>query len=140
MNAAASCPQPVKDNMRIIRSKDLQFIPANHEDPNNPGVLKRVLFRKDDLIKGRIQMINWAKLLTGRSFEKHYHEDMLEVFIILNGKVKIIVDNEEDYLEKGDAVLIPVKAVHQMINKSQEDIDYIALGISTNDSGKTVKA
>ena len=71
---------------------------------------------------------------------KHENPDKVEVFIILNGKVKIIVDNEEDYLEKGDAVLIPVKAVHQMINKSQEDIDYIALGISTNDSGKTVKA
>lgn len=126
--------------MKIIRSNALQFIPASHEDLNDPGVLKKVLFAKDDLIKGQVQMINWARLLPKKSFEKHYHEDMQEVFIILNGKVKMIINEEEDYLEKGDAVLIPVKAAHQMVNKSAENIEYIALGISTGENGKTVSA
>lgn len=124
--------------MRIIRSNQLEFVPASHEDPINPGVLKKILFKKGDLVEGAIQMINWAKLPMGRSFEKHYHTTMEEVYIILSGKAKIIIDKEEEYLEKGDAVLIPIKAAHQMTNISDEEVNYIALGIATGENGKTV--
>ena len=124
--------------MKIIRSTDLKYIPASHEDQRFPGVLKKVLLVKDDLVEGRTQMINWALLPVGKSFEAHYHEDMQEVFIILNGYVKIIVDNEEADLSKGDAVVIPLRSVHEMKNTGTEDVEYIAIGISLGQQGKTV--
>lgn len=124
--------------MKIIRSTDLEFIPASHEDPNNPGVLKKVLARRADLAEGNIQMINWALLPVGKSFEPHYHEDMEEVFIILSGEVETTIDGESDKLYKGDLVIIPAQAVHQMKNLGRNEAEYVAMGISNTGTGKTI--
>jgi mannose-6-phosphate isomerase-like protein (cupin superfamily) len=124
--------------MKIIRGKDLEFIPASHEEQQNPEVWKKVLFVKDQLIDGRVQMINWAKLPVGKSFRRHYHEDMDEIFIILNGKIKMEVDEEQEELGKGDAILTPMKHSHKMTNISGEDVEYIVLGISLGQNGKTI--
>lgn len=125
--------------MHIIRFKDKEYIPSSHEDFETPGVLKKILIKREDLINGQLQMINRARLLPGRSFNKHYHEDMEEIFIMLNGKVKIIVDNEEDYLQEGDTIIVPVGKTHQMINETDKDIYYLAIGVSTDKKGKTVR-
>jgi mannose-6-phosphate isomerase-like protein (cupin superfamily) len=124
--------------MKVVKNVDLKFIPASHEDPQNPGVFKKVLVGKNDLIKGQIMMINWAKLPVGKSFATHYHEDMEEVFIILNGKTKVKVGEKEAELERGDAVITPIKTVHEMANISTEDVYYIALGISKGEGGRSV--
>jgi mannose-6-phosphate isomerase-like protein (cupin superfamily) len=124
--------------MNIIRGNKLQYVPASHEDPQNPGSLKKVLLKKDDIKQGRLQMINWSILPVGKSFEAHFHEDMDEVFIIVNGKAEISIEREREVLEKGDAVIIPAKKVHIMSNISAIDLEYIALGVSSETGGKTV--
>ena len=124
--------------MHIIRSSELQYIPATHEDQQNPGSLKKVLAKRADIEDGSIQMINWALLPAGKSFEAHYHQDMEEVFIILSGKVEITIEKELETLTKGDLVIIPIKAVHQMENIGEVDVEYIAIGISKKGKGKTV--
>lgn len=124
--------------MRIVRFNDLDFIPASHEDAKDPGALKKILLKREDLPPGRIQMINWAKIPKGKTFEPHYHESMIEVFIIISGKVKVKIDNEEEVLEKGDLVIALEKQVHTMENISDEDVDYIAMGIATSEGGKTI--
>lgn len=124
--------------MKIIRSGQLQFIPASHEDPKAPGVLKKVLLQRDDLIDGKIRMINWAFLPVGKSFRAHYHEDMEEVFIILNGMAMIRIDKEETVLEKKDVVVVPIGKVHEMKNIGEEDVEYIVVGVSQEKGGKTV--
>lgn len=124
--------------MIVVKSKDLNYIPASHENQQNPEVWKKILFRKEELAKGRIQMISWAKLPKDNSFKAHYHESMDEIFIILNGKTIIKVANEEAELEKGDAVLIPAKLTHKMTNVCNEDVMYIVVGISGEQSGKTI--
>ena len=48
--------------MKIIKNALIPFIPASHEDPVDPGVFKKVLFKAEDFAKGHIQIINWAKL------------------------------------------------------------------------------
>ncbi|MBI2599631.1 cupin domain-containing protein [Candidatus Daviesbacteria bacterium] len=124
--------------MQIIKFNDLKFIPASHEDFQNPGVWKKVLLKKEDLTAGRVQMINWAKLPKNNSFKPHYHQDMTEVFIILNGQVKMNVDQEGKVLGKGDAVIVPPNKVHQMRNLTNEDVEYICIGITTEQNGKTI--
>lgn len=124
--------------MKIFHFTDLTFIPASHEDPNNPGVLKKVLARRTDLAEGNVHMINWALLPQGKSFEPHYHEDMEEVFIILSGEVEITIDGEYERLRKGDLVIIPARSTHQMTNISSTDVEYIVMGISKTGKGKTV--
>lgn len=124
--------------MKIVHFKNLEFMPASHEDPKNPGALKKVLLKKDDLPEGRIQMINWAKIPKGKSFAPHYHEKMIEVFVIMNGKVKAKIDKEEEIIEKGDMVIAVEEQIHEMKNISDEDVNYLAMGIVTSEGGKTI--
>lgn len=124
--------------MKIIRLTEIERVPASHEDPADPGVIKQILLRRDDLSPGRIQMINWSRLLPKKSFRAHYHEAMDEVFIILNGEVEISVGKETARLERGDAVVITENAVHVMKNLADKEISYIAIGIARRRGGKTV--
>lgn len=124
--------------MKITKFTELEFIPASHEDPSNPGALKKVLLKRDDLPAGRIQMINWAKIPKGKTFKPHYHEKMIEVFIIMNGRVRATIDSEEEILEKGDMVIAFEGQIHTFENLSDEDVEYFAMGIVTSDGGKSV--
>jgi mannose-6-phosphate isomerase-like protein (cupin superfamily) len=124
--------------MKIIRGNDIDYIPASHERPDDPGVLKKVLVQAGDVIDGRVQMINWAMLPAGNSFQAHYHEDMQEIFIVIRGRTQIRIGKEREELNTGDAVFIPVAAVHTMHNTCAEDAGYIAVGISQGRGGKTV--
>lgn len=124
--------------VKIIRCDSLDYIPASHEDPADPGVWKKMLLGRQDFIKGDIQMVNWAKLPAGRSFRLHYHEDMQEVFVIMKGTASITVDAESDRLEPGDAVVIPAGAAHMMEACGAQDVEYIALGISAGGHGATI--
>ena len=124
--------------MQIIRGDQIEYTPGSHEDPDDPGVLKRVLATRFDLIVGLVQMVNWSRLPVGKSFRKHYHGDMQEVFIIVDGTVEVWVDGTTDRLQRGDAVLIDPRQVHQMTNIGDKDAHYVVFGISSRDGGQTV--
>jgi len=124
--------------MHIIRGGSIDYTPASHERPDDPGVLKKVLVQATDLIEGRVQMINWALLPAGKSFQAHYHEDMQEIFILVQGSTQICIGDETEELTTGDAVFVPVAAVHTMHNPHSEDAAYIAIGITCGQGGKTV--
>jgi mannose-6-phosphate isomerase-like protein (cupin superfamily) len=124
--------------MQVIRSSTMEYISASHENAENPGVWKKVLLGKEDVIKGHVQMINWALLPMGNAFEPHYHEDMQEVFIIVQGIVSITVGLETEVLTAGDVVTIPVGSAHTMKNTGKEDAQYVVVGISKGQGGKTV--
>ncbi len=124
--------------MRVIREQEVGLEPASHEDPANPGVLKRVLLRAGDLLKGRIQMLNSAVLRPGKSFCPHYHEDMQEVFCIYKGVVVMECAKEKVELHGGDIIVIDPKEVHTMKNIGETDAEYFVFGISTLQGGKTV--
>ena len=124
--------------MKIARSAELNSIPASHEDVESPGVLKKILFQRANFIDGRVQMINWSFLSRGKSFRSHYHEDMQEIFILVQGEARMTVDNETVDLHKGDAVLVPIGSIHIMENVGEDDIEYIVVGVSKTGRGKTV--
>lgn len=115
--------------MKIVRGKDLEFIPLRHENPSDPRVFKKVLFTKDELTHGKIQVINWAKILAGRAMNMHAHDSMDEIFIILTGRVLVRIDEEEAELEMGDAVFIPTRAKHEMKALGESDVHYISIGL-----------
>lgn len=124
--------------MKISKCSKMQFVPASHEDPKNPGSLKKVLFTKNDLAYGQMQMLNWSLLPVGRAFRRHFHQDMQEVFVMIKGTVEIKLDQESTLLSAGDAILIPIGAEHEMRNIGDIDAEYIALGIATGTQGKTI--
>lgn len=126
--------------MKKIKISEIPEIPASHENESSPGVWKRILFTTKDFPKnGKIQMINFARLPKGSSFSSHYHEDMQEVYILLSGQTKMQINNEETKLIKGDAVVIPIGAVHKMTNLGNDDAEYIIVGVSLQNGGKTIR-
>ena len=125
-------------SMHVIRGAAMNFIPAGHEDRKDPGALKKILFKKDELREGRIQMINWAKIPVGKSFQSHHHEDMEEIFILLSGAAEITVGSEIERLQTGDAVVIAEKSDHMMKNIGDIDVEYIVVGITRDQGGKTI--
>ena len=124
--------------MKRVSSNDLSFVPAGHEQQDAPGVLKKVLFRRGDLQSGVVQMVNWAKLPAGKTFTPHFHEDMQEVYIMLGGSARLVVDGQTVTLERGDAVVIDPREVHQMWNDGHEDAEFLAFGIAPGTSGRSV--
>jgi mannose-6-phosphate isomerase-like protein (cupin superfamily) len=124
--------------MRVIRTSDKTYVPASHENPLAPGVWKKVLFARDDLQPGTVQMINWARLPAGSSFAAHYHEDMQETFIIVSGVAEMVVAGETILLGRGDAIAIDAGEIHQMSNRGSADVEYVVVGITGNKGGKTV--
>ena len=124
--------------MKIFRGEDMDWMPASHESDDDPGVWKRVLMTADAFIDGRPQMLNWARMPAGKGFASHYHEDMQEVFVIVTGTAEIDVGGETEVLYAGDAVEIPVAAVHRMRNIGEAPVEYIAIGVSMNQGGRTM--
>ena len=137
--------------MKIVLASDRSFQPASHEDPRNPGVFKKILMEKYDFFDGTPQMINWAKLPAGKSFEPHYHEDMQEVFIIVSGTPLMEVflrpelSGQSDTkpirtrLNPGDVLVVDPNEVHVMINSTDDAVEYVVMGIAGNKNGKTVR-
>lgn len=124
--------------MKIVRLKDLPFLPASHEDPRRPGVWKKILLENREFTPGNLQMVNFAKMHAGSSFRPHYHEDMDEYFIILRGKARVWIEKEAAQIEAEEMVLLPRGRVHRMENIGPEDLDYIVIGISYGKGGKTI--
>jgi mannose-6-phosphate isomerase-like protein (cupin superfamily) len=124
--------------MKLIRSSDKVFVPASHEDPLAPGVWKKVLFLRDELQPGTVQMVNWARLPAGNRFAAHYHEDMQEIFIIISGEAEMEVAGATLTLGRGDAIAVDRCEVHRMTNRGSEDVEYVVVGITGNEGGKTV--
>jgi mannose-6-phosphate isomerase-like protein (cupin superfamily) len=124
--------------MRLIRAHEQPFVPASHEDPRRPGVLKRVIATRDEMLPGRPQMINWAKLPAGQSFRAHYHEDMEETFVIVRGRAEMHVGEQDIAVGPGDTVVVAPREVHSMHNAGTEDVEYLVVGISLGQNGRTI--
>ena len=93
---------------------------------------------KDDLVNGRVQMINWARLPAGSSFRLHYHQDMEETFILVRGQATMTVNEQVVIMNPGDAVMVSPLEQHEMTNHGDEDVEYVVVGISLGQDGKTV--
>ena len=124
--------------MKFIPADNREFEPASHEDPRQPGVLKRVIAVKDQLLNGRVQMINWAQLPIDSSFRSHYHEDMEEVFVLLSGQAEMTVSGQPFPMGPGDTMVVGPREVHTMRNVGDQLVQYVVMGISLEQNGKTV--
>ena len=124
--------------MKVIRSAEVPTIPASHENPDAPGVWKRILATRGDFIEGHVQMVNWAHLPVGSAFQPHYHEDMQEIFVIVAGRAEIRAGETVAELAAGDAVLIPPRQVHQMRNTGHEVVNYVVVGVAEGETGRTI--
>jgi mannose-6-phosphate isomerase-like protein (cupin superfamily) len=63
----------------------------------------------------------------GKASLKHYHPVVEESYFILKGQGRMVIDNEERVLHVGDAVAVPVNAIHQIFNDGGVDLEFLAI-------------
>ncbi len=124
--------------MKLIRFEEKKEVPASHEDAIDPGVVKRVLLDAGIDIAGCVQMVNWATLLPGRSFRAHYHEDMHEIFLVIEEGIVARINGKEIPLGRGDTLVVYPGETHEMKNTTDQRRLYIVVGISGGKNGKSV--
>jgi mannose-6-phosphate isomerase-like protein (cupin superfamily) len=118
--------------MKITLLQDHPLVPATHEDPAKPGVLKRVLFNADDFSpESGLKMLNYAVIQPGEAFQPHHHETLEEVFYVLSGVGELVVGEETVRIGAEMAVLIPPNTTHMMKNVGEEPLIYLAFGAQT---------
>ena len=62
----------------------------------------------------------------GQESYKHKLEQT-EVYLITNGQGRMHIDDEEQIVNKGDAVVIPAQAIQWIENTGDEKLEFIAL-------------
>jgi mannose-6-phosphate isomerase-like protein (cupin superfamily) len=65
---------------------------------------------------------------------------MEEIFLILKGKARVRIGEATAEIKSQEAVVIPPREVHEMENVGEEELEYLAIGISQGRGGKTVLA
>jgi len=124
--------------MKLIRSKDVPNVPASHEDSKDPGVLKKVMLKFGELRVGIISMVNWATIPPHKSFQNHYHEDMQEIFIMLDDGAEAYINGKKIELYKGDVMVVDPRETHEMKNITDKPLEYVVFGVAGSKNGKSV--
>ena len=55
----------------------------------------------------------------------HAHEDKEQVYYFVAGQGKMLIDDEEYSVTAGDAVHLPPRVRHQVINDGEAEIEYL---------------
>ncbi len=63
----------------------------------------------------------------GKSPYAHYHKVSEETYYILNGIGSMVVDGKEFQLQPGQACLIKPLEIHQIFNKGEHDLEFLAV-------------
>lgn len=117
--------------MQKVNEANIAWEPAAHEDPNDPGVWKKVIVKHDEVDPdSKLMMINLSKVPVGRSHASHSHQTMEEIFYFTKGEGEVIIDEEVIKVNIGDRVIIPCKSMHSVRNTGKIELEYIGLGIA----------
>lgn len=80
--------------------------------------------------------LNLIVLKPGQRGRIHRHEHQEEVFIVLAGRLSLVVEGEERELEERDAARVAPNVRRQLVNRGPGDVVILALGSANPHSGR----
>lgn len=117
--------------MKKVNENEIKWEPASHEDPKDPGVWKKVIVHHDDVdFRSKLMMVNVCKVPVGKTHKAHSHETMEEIFYFTSGEGQVKINDEIEDVLAGDRIIVPAKAVHQVKNTGNRDLEYVGFGIA----------
>ena len=117
--------------MKKINEKEIDWEPAAHEDPEDPGVWKKVVVKHQDVdVNSKLMMLNICRVPVGKTHAAHSHETMEEIFYFTSGEGQVKIGDEIEDVTVGDRVIVPAKTTHQVKNTGNVDLEYIGFGIA----------
>jgi len=88
--------------------------------------------------KSEIHSVAIATIAVGKASLMHYHPVAEESYYILNGRAKMLLDNEESELTAGQIVLIPPGARHKIYNTGDQELEFLVVCVPAWEPGNTV--
>ncbi|PSB46250.1 hypothetical protein C7B80_13920 [Cyanosarcina cf. burmensis CCALA 770] len=88
------------------------------------GLTSYILLQQGDISTDNLA-VTWVDVAPGCSQRPHSHAPE-QVYVIISGKGRMIVGDEERDVAEGDLVHIPSNVVHSIINHSNEVLRYIS--------------
>ncbi|HLA03965.1 MAG TPA: cupin domain-containing protein [Patescibacteria group bacterium] len=117
--------------MKKINQKDRNWEPGSHEDPQNPGVYKKVLVRRDEAdSKSKMMMFQLCKIPPKTTHVAHSHPTMDEIFYFTEGKGAIEIEGKKEKIVSGDRIIVPAGQVHQIRNTGKIELKFIGIGVA----------
>ncbi|OGX60891.1 MAG: cupin [Paenibacillus sp. RIFOXYA1_FULL_44_5] len=91
------------------------------------------------LVKGQELSVIHERMLPGTSEVRHVHEHSRQFFFILSGTVTIEVDGEVEELTAHEGIEVPPGVAHQVMNKSEEDVELLVISQPTSKGDRIEK-
>ena len=88
------------------------------------GLVSHVLLHKRDLPEARLT-VTWVDVAPGSRQRAHSH-GLEQVYVVIRGRGKIRVGDEERWVVEGDLIFIPPDTVHGIENRSSEVLTYVS--------------
>jgi len=90
-----------------------------------PDAFKKVFLRSGKFDK--LQQIASVKLIVGQDINEHIHLDMIEIFYVISGKIRVESNNITKILKKGDTFIVPPKVKHTIKVLKNAELFYFSL-------------
>ncbi len=89
---------------------------------------KKIIVKPEDL--GDNIAVQIVSIKPKCEVKGHYHKRHSEIFYILSGKGKIIINDEEKTCEPGDVFICKPNDIHSAINDSNEEFKILVIKIN----------
>ena len=117
--------------MKKVNQKDRRWEPGSHEDPQNPGVYKKVLIRRDEADPhSKLMVFQLCKIPPKTTHVAHSHSTMDEIFYFTEGSGEIEVNGEKEKIVSGDRIIVPAGQIHQIRNTEKVELKFMGLGVA----------
>lgn len=100
-------------------------------EPGHNETVKAWTFFVDDDFLSNILFFNDNIIEPGVQLEPHIHDDIEEVFYILEGSGIIRCGQQAQSVKAGDAIYLPPKKIHSLQNTSRFPLRFVCVGAAT---------
>lgn len=94
---------------------------------HDPEIRKRVLLVRGDV--PHLTAFTRSRLRPGQVARAHRHADMHEVFFVLEGSGRMMLDDAEHALAAGTCVAVAPGEAHEIRNNGAEDLVLLYFGV-----------
>lgn len=109
--------------MKIFKNTNHQETISSHEQE----IWKKVLIPSGQVPS--LTQYAQARFMPGQEVEQHSHSDMYEIFFVVQGKGKIIVNNEEHEVFEETVFIMEPGDKHSVVNDGDKDLVLQYFGI-----------
>lgn len=106
--------------MIIINTSDY---PALLDNPDGESIQELLGIQAGGVKSHSLAMVT---IQPGKGSDSHFHKNSDESYLILSGRAAMQINNEHFELGPGEVVLIEPMDIHQITNRSNEDLVFLA--------------